>query len=172
MSDFSMDLNSLYGTQTSAKVASNTTNKKAGESLEMEDFLKRMVAQFQNQSMDDTADTSEMMNQMVQMSVIQAVSNLTTLITNTSNMSYSASLVGKEVTIGQYEGSKLNKVVGTVTGTGTMNGAQVLFLDNDETAYQLTDILAVGRVPEKTDAENAQEQTEQTLIDAADGALG
>ena len=37
--------------------------------------------------------------------------------------------------------------MGTVTGTGTLNGQQVVFIGND--SYYLNDIMAVGRLPEK-----------------------
>ena len=148
MSDFSFDLTGVLGTQDTTPVAANSTNKKAGSDLVMDDFLKLMVAQFQNQSIDNTADTTEMMNQMVQMSVIQAITNLTTLISDSTNLSYAASLVGKEVTIGQRTGNEVEEILGTVTGTGTLDGKQVIFLDNGEDPYYLTDIMAVGRLPE------------------------
>ncbi|MCI8360306.1 MAG: hypothetical protein HFE86_03105 [Clostridiales bacterium] len=120
-----------------------TVKKDDGISLDMTDFLKLMIAQFQNQSIDDTADTSEMLNQMVQMQMVQALVNMN----DASVMSYAASLVGKEVTIGTYDAEgKLKEIVGTVTGTGTLNGAQVVFV-NDE-YYTMSEILAVGRLPE------------------------
>ena len=148
MSDYMADLNSLYGVENTAVTASHSTSKTAGSDLDMDGFLKLMVAQFQNQSIDNTADTTEMMNQMVQMSVIQAITNLTTLISDSTNLSYAASLVGKEVTIGQRTGSEVEEILGTVTGTGTLDGKQVIFLDNGEEPYYLTDIMAVGRLPE------------------------
>ncbi|MBE6909699.1 MAG: flagellar hook capping protein [Ruminococcaceae bacterium] len=148
MSEYSFDLTGVLGTQQSSKVAENSTNKKAGGDMVMDDFLKLMVAQFQNQSIDNTADTTEMMNQMVQMSVIQAITNLSTLVSDSTNLSYAASLVGKEVTIGQRSGSSIEEILGTVTGTGTLDGKQVIFLDNRENPYYLTDIMAVGRLPE------------------------
>ena len=147
MSDFSFDLTGVIGTQETVKVATNSTNKKAGSDLVMDDFLKLMVSQFQNQSIDNTADTTEMMNQMVQMSVIQAITNLSTLVTDSTNLSYAASLVGKQVTLGEHDGSKIDPIFGTVTGTGTLDGKQVVFLDNKDTPYDISDILAVGSIP-------------------------
>ncbi len=44
--------------------AQNSTNKDAGKSLDMDDFLLLMVAMFQNQDIDNAASTSDMMNQM------------------------------------------------------------------------------------------------------------
>ncbi len=147
MGDLGLDLNSVFGTQVAEKVATNSTNKKAGSDMVMDDFLKLMVAQFQNQSIDNTADTTEMMNQMVQMSVIQAITNLSTLVTDSTNLSYAASLVGKQVTLGERDGSKVEQIFGTVTGTGMLDGKQVVFLDNEDTPHDLSNILAVGSIP-------------------------
>ena len=54
-----------------------------------------------------------MMNQLMQMSTIQAMAT----VTDAATMSYSASLVGRTVTVGEYVNGKLNEVVGTVTGS-------------------------------------------------------
>ncbi|MPN57912.1 hypothetical protein SDC9_205608 [bioreactor metagenome] len=43
-------------------------------------------------------------------------------------------------------GGELKELLGTVTGTGTLTGQQVLFLGND--SYYLSDIMAIGRLPE------------------------
>ncbi len=141
------DLSRVLGTNgASIKQSQSSTNKKAGSSLDMTDFLTLMVAMFQNQDIDNTASTSEMMNQMVQMSVVQAITDISTLINDSTTLTYAASLVGKEVTIGQYVGGELKELLGTVTGTGTLNGQQVIFLGND--SYYLSDIMAIGRLPE------------------------
>ena len=63
--------------------------------LDMTDFLTLMVTELKNQSIDQTADTSDMLNQLVQMQMVQALVNMT----DASVMSYAASLVGKEVTV-------------------------------------------------------------------------
>ncbi len=132
-----------------AKQATQSTNKKAGTELDMTDFLQLMVAMFQNQDIDNAASTTDMMNQMVQMSVVQAITNINKLIDDSTVLTYAASLVGKEVTIGQYKGKELQEIVGTVTGTGTLNGQQVVFIG--EESYYLNDIMAVGRLPAKKD---------------------
>ena len=115
--------------------------------LDMTSFLKLMVAELTNQSIDQTADTSDMLNQMVQMQMVQALVNMT----DASVMSYAASLVGKQVTVGQYDSEgKLQEVVGTVTGTGTYNGSQVVFVGDKY--YPLSEILAVGTLPPKVES--------------------
>lgn len=146
--DYMTDLSAVMGAQRDMYTgAQNSTNQNAGTgNLTTVDFLKLMVAQFQNQDMENTASASDMLNQMVQMSVIQAVSEITTVVNDATALTYSASLVGKEVTVGQYENGKLTEVVGTVTGTGTLGGKQVIFIGDK--SYYLGEIMAVGRLPD------------------------
>lgn len=129
--------------------------------LTFEDMLSLMVAQFQNQTMDDQASTSDMMNQLVQMSTMQAMNSMVDSMGElqlASVMSYAASLVGQEVTVfdGYDEDGNMIERVGTVTGMGTYGGQQVIFVDGD--MYYLSSILAVGRLPEKsTDIETPED---------------
>ena len=157
MSSYFTDLNGIVSTglETAVSVAQHSTSKKAGKDLQMEDFLQLMVATFQNQTIDNQADISDMMNQMVQMSVVQAITNISTLITESTNLSYAASLVGKDVIVAQQHGRETEQITGTVTGTGTLNGSPVIFMGDK--SYWLSDVLAVGQVPsEEAQAENAQ----------------
>ena len=140
--------------------------------LNFEDFLQLMVQQLQNQTMDNTADTGEMLNQMVQMSTVQMLSSVQDsmeALINASSLSYAASLVGKTVTVGKLDDEgNLQEVVGKVTGTGTYQGAFVIFLDDNE-MYYLNDIMAVGTLPdlpeepeEPTDPTDPTDPTEPT----------
>lgn len=150
MSSYIGDIAALTSTQSSSSV------KKSSDSfgLDMTDFLKMIVAQFQNQDPENAADTSDMLNQMVQMSMIQAIADITDAV----SLSYSASLVGKEVTVGTFDSEgKLQEVVGTVTGTGSYNGSPVIYVDGQ--MYSMSSIMAVGRLPSTEPAQ--PEQPEQ-----------
>lgn len=118
--------------------------------LDFNDFLQLMVAQLQNQTIDNTADTSDMINQMVQMSVVQMMSSVQTsldTLSAASTMTYAASLVGKTVTVGTYdEEGNIQEVVGEVTGTGTYQGSTVVFVNGE--MYPLNSIMAVGTLPD------------------------
>lgn len=146
MSDYLYDLSSLKSLAATTK-ATNSTNTSAGStSLDMTDFLQLIVAQFQNQDPENAASSSDMLNQLVQMSVVQAINT----ITDATTLMYAASLVGKEVTVGQYDSSgKLQEIVGTVTATGTYNGEQVVFVDG--VSYTMSSIMAIGKLPEDTE---------------------
>lgn len=121
--------------------------------LSFTDMLGLMVAQFQNQTMDNQASTTDMMNQLVQMSSMQAMNEMTSNMKElalANVMSYAASLVGKTVTVGVYneKTKEMEEIVGTVQGTGTYDGQQVIYLDNGK-GYFLSDIMAVGWPPKE-----------------------
>lgn len=151
MSEFTQGLNNTYAPRSAMDSANRSANK-SNSDLDMTDFLQLIVAQFQNQSMDDTASTTDMLNQLVQISVVQAISN----ITDATIMSYAGSLVGKDVTIGQYdEMGEFHQIEGTVTGTGTYGGQQVVFV-NDK-SYFLSEIMAIGRLPKVEEPDGDKE---------------
>lgn len=133
--------------------------------LSFEDMLSLMVAQFQNQTIDNQASTTDMMNQLVQMSTMQAMNTMVDSVGElqlASVMSYAASLVDKTVTVfdGYDEDGNMIERVGTVTGMGTYGGQQVIFVDGD--MYYLSSILAVGELPEKKiDIETPEEEEEE-----------
>lgn len=149
------DISALY-TKNTTEI--KTTNSSAGStSLDMDDFLQLMVAQFQNQDPENAADTSDMLNQMVQMAVYQAINN----ITDSTTMMYQASLVGQEVTVGVYdEKGVLTEIVGNVTATGTYGGEPVIFIGDD--CYYLSDIMAIGKLPEIKKEEEKDPEDEKT----------
>lgn len=127
--------------------------QKDKSTLSFTDMLGLMVVQFQNQTIDNQADTSDMMNQLVQMSSMQAMTEMTTQIkelTLANVMAYAASLVGQTVTVGVWneETEEVEEIVGVVKGTGTYDGQQVIYLDNGE-GYFLSEIMAVGTLPPK-----------------------
>lgn len=150
MSDYIGDIASLAKTQSTTA----TKSKSDSTSLNMDDFLQMMVAQFQNQDPENAASTTDMLNQMVQMSMIQAITNITDAV----SLSYSASLVGKEVTVGSFDSEgKLKEIVGTVTGTGTYNGSPVVFVDG--VSYNMSSIMAVGRLPASEDSTSKSDKS-------------
>lgn len=148
------DIAGLLGSN-SITTPKHTTSRKNNTELNMEDFLQLMVVQLQNQTIDDAMDTSEMMNQLVQMQMISAITNMT----ETNVMSYASSLVGKVVTIGLTTQDGLEEREVLVTGTGVMNGQQVIF-GKDNTGkietYGLNQIMAVGQLPPPEETEDPE----------------
>ena len=157
MSNYMADLSALSGTN-ATYTSKNSTSRANNTELNMEDFLTLMIVQLQKQTIDDTADTSEMLNQMVQMQMITALTNMT----DASLMSYASSLVGKEVTIGISSSGGLEERVITVIGTGVSDGQQVIF-GSDGNTYALSQIRAVGRLPEITQPEQPGDSTDKPV---------
>lgn len=130
--------------------------------LDFTDMLGLMVAQFQNQTIDNQASTSDMMNQLVQMSSMQAMTEMSSQmkeLTLANVMAYSASLVGQTVTIGVYgDDGKLTTFEGVVEGTGTYDGQQVIFVNGK--SYLLSSIMAVGKLPPPKDPDGGDDETD------------
>lgn len=163
MSSYIGDIAAMTSTQSTSSVKKSTDTF----GLDMTDFLKMMVAQFQNQDPENAADTSEMLNQMVQMSMIQAIADITDAV----SLSYSASLVGKEVTVGTFDSEgKLQEIVGTVTGTGSYNGSPVIYVDGQ--MYSMSSIMAVGRLPSTEPAQPEQPEQPDVTEPGGTGETG
>ena len=193
MSDYGtgIDLSDLYASKTStgkwqsAKVPMATPaddvnhssktvradSDEANNTLSFEDMLLLMVTQLQNQTIDNTADTNDMMNQIIQMTVMQAITDMKTQVddlTEANIMSYSASLVGKTVTMGivNKNGELVDEKVGVITATGTYNGQRVVYMGDE--MFPLNQIMAVGTLPEKP--ENPEEPGEGEDVDKPEGS--
>ena len=135
----------------------------ANNTLSFEDMLLLMVTQLQNQTIDNTADTNDMMNQIIQMTVMQAITEMSSKVedmTEANILNYTASLVGQTVTLPVYdkEGKLVGEKEGVATGTGLYNGQRVIFV-GDET-YLLNQIMAVGKLPPKPDESEKPDETE------------
>ena len=153
------DVSSLYGTH-KTDLGNEVTIAKKGSNLDLDmtSFIQLMITQLTSQGIDNTMDTSEMLNQMVQMQMITSMVNMTDAVT----MNYAASLVNQKVTVGKYgEDGKLQEIYGTVTGTGTINGQQVIFLDDKE-YYYLSEIMAVGKLPPKVEETPGEDEDNNT----------
>lgn len=135
----------------------------ANNTLSFQDMLLLLVTQLQNQTIDNTMDTSDMMNQIIQMTVMQALTDMKSKVddlTEANVMSYAASLVGQTVTVGilDNKGNLVGEREGVVTGTGIYNGQRVIFIGDD--CYLLNQIMAVGTLPKEKTEDEAGEETE------------
>lgn len=155
----------IYNSEKSTQSSAVSNN-----SLTTDDYWKLMAAQLQYQDMSNPMDNSEMMNQMVQMSSMsamtklsEAVANFSTVTNNLSTVtltSYSTGLLGKEVTVAitekDSEGKEIikEKIKGTVTGVD-LTGATSVYVDGKK--YELSQVMAVGDVPEDKTEGNTEE---------------
>lgn len=127
------------------------------DELSFADMLQLMILQFQNQTMDDTASTTDMMNQLTQMTTMQAMTSMEesiTAMTATNEMLYTSSLVGKEVTVGYFDSAgNFVEETGTVAAAGYYGGFPVVFFEGKSTFFYTSEILSVGRLPDSTTEE-------------------
>lgn len=170
MGDFMADLNNRVGNMKKGTYHINgqtikVQNKGDNLNLDMTDFMQLMITQLTNQGIDDSMDTSQMLEQMVQMQMVTTMTNLT----DASVMSYGASLVGKEVTVAKFgTDGQMEELVGTVTGTGTMDGKQVIVIGDEY--YYLNEILAVGKLPPPKEDEKTDNSGEEgDAVDKGEG---
>jgi len=117
---------------------SSTTSSNAGNSLQMEDFFKLLVAQLSNQDMNNTMDDTQFISQMAQFSMVQALSDLSQV----SATAYSVSLIGKEATIAQSkEDGTLENIRGIVEGVTLYNGSAEIIIEGNR--YPLSSVMLV-----------------------------
>ena len=136
---------------TKAIEAKHSTNKRAGQELDMTDYLMLMITSLQNQTIDDTMSMSDMMNQMSTMSMMQAITNLNDVLSETSSMSYARSLLGEYVTVAVGTGASALQYYGQITGISVLNGEPIIFIGND--MFYLSDIIAIGQLPSADEVE-------------------
>ena len=172
MADVIGSLSSYYGGNVNTSMvkksaeSSYTNSSMDAYGLDMSDFLSLMVAQFTNQSMDNSADINDMLNQLVQMQMVTALASMSTTMetmTDHSIMTYAASLVGKEVTVSGYDkDGNYSELVGEVTATGSYGGEQVIFIEDK--MYYMTQIIAVGRLTSVNTGSGSSGDKSNTLI--------
>ena len=141
-----------------------TSTRDPSGTLSFEDMLLLMVTQLQNQTIDNTMDTNDMMNQIIQMTVMQSLTEVSQQVeemTLANVMNYSASLVGQDVTLGVYdEEGNVKELYGKVEAAGTYDGQQVIFVDGQ--SYFLSSIMAVGKLPPTKDPDNTENPGDNT----------
>lgn len=123
---------SLY--RASAESSAGRTSGSANTGLEMGDFLKLMIAQFQNQSMDSQVDSTQYITQLAQFSAIQAM----TAMTQNLDRQYAASLVGKTVAVQTAGGAVTGKAEGV---NYYSDGSSWVVVGDGE--YALSDVIQV-----------------------------
>jgi Flagellar hook capping protein len=133
------DALSAYAASSAANTATSTAKTKTS-AMDMDDFLKLMVAQLQNQDMYNSTDNSEFMAQMAQYSMVQSLTEMT----EQSKTAYSVSLIGKDVSLKETgtDGSQ-NIIMGTIDGVSLYNGETKIIVKGN--SYDMSDILTVSQ---------------------------
>lgn len=153
-----------------ANLATQAGAKSDNSTLSTEDFWKLIAAELKYQDMSDPMDNSAMMEQIVQMSnmstmssMATAISNFSTVINNLSSVTlttYSTGLLGKEVTVvtkTDENGKVVETKKGIVSGVD-LTGATSVYVDGNK--YELSNIMAIGNVPEVNTENNTDDNTD------------
>jgi flagellar hook assembly protein FlgD len=127
-------------------------DKNSNSSLNFEDFLNIMVSQLQNQDFTNPVDDSQYMVQMAQLSMVQQMQG----ISQDTNRSYAASLLGKVATVSKQLTTGGNAVETGYIDSITFSKDEVQLMINDR-LNKLTDIVQIfdpdyteaGPLPEK-----------------------
>ena len=131
-----MAIDAINSSQTA--IATNSATK-TNSTLAMDDFFKLMVAQLQNQDMNNPVDSTQYTSQMAQFSMVQALADLS----EASKTSYSVSLIGKEVTLAETKtDGSMNTITGTVDGVNLYNGKAEILVNGIK--YPISSIMEVN----------------------------
>lgn len=180
MADFSINDRIMSSLKSLTTDKSTSRELQSEIDLQMTDWLTLLVAQLQNQTMDNQVDTNEMMGQLAQYAQIQAIQDMVSMQEDLYSMSYSsyaASLIGKEVTAAAIETvtnstgttEELVTTKGVVTGVTLFEGEPYVYIG--EKQFALSQIMIVGSVEEeKTEETEDTESVEGT--EGVDGTTG
>jgi len=136
----STDAISNYLTSYSANATSSAQSSTETDenTLDMSDFITLLVAQLQNQDMNNTTDTSEFMAQMAQYSMVEALNEMKEQSVNASSFS----MIGKGVTIsGTDDNGNSYTDQGVVDGV-TLTSGEAKVIVNGST-YSVSDVKQV-----------------------------
>lgn len=141
-------IDSVSRTSTYNQTAKATSQTKSSNTLSMDSFLILMAQQLQNQDPMNPTSQDNYMMQLAQMAVVEAMSSMTQVSIST----YASSMVGKEVTVADYDSKgNIETVTGTVTGISFYYGEPVIYIGDK--GYTMSQIMSVGTVPDSSDSE-------------------
>lgn len=141
-------------------VANNST-------LSMDDFWKLLAAQLRYQDMSNPMSNSEMMNQLTQMASMSAMDAMSTTVNDSmssmaqiSLSTYATGLLGKEITVADVDkdGKMTGTTVGVVEGLSLTGSNPYIYINGKE--YNLSQIMSMGKVPEKEEDKKDETGTE------------
>ncbi|MFU0831610.1 MAG: Basal-body rod modification protein FlgD [Oscillospiraceae bacterium] len=118
--------------------ANNSSSQASGSTLDMNDFLMLLAAQFQNQDVMNPTENTEFIAELAQFSSLQAMSQLTQY----SERQYASSLVGKTVVVGGYDqtGTYVTKQGVVQSAAFSSDGCSIIV---DNSAYELSSVVQV-----------------------------
>lgn len=134
----SVNNNSTYTPPASHRQAPSSS------SLDMDDFMKLLAMQLQNQDMNSPMSNSEMMGQLTSMATVQSMNTFSEL----SSTQYALNLIGQEVKVSDIDKltNEMKMISGTVSGINLSN--MTIFLNDNSKGYGLGNVMEIGTIKE------------------------
>jgi len=154
MNDFNSIIDpSAHYREIQAQAMSMRASQTKEATLGMQDFIKLLVAQLQNQDMLNPMDNTEFISQMATFSTLTAINNMA----EQSFTSYAVSLLGKEVTAAVIDPltGQLERTEGVVTGISLFEGTPKIYIGDK--VFELQSIMTVGKLPDPVDPKEPEE---------------
>lgn len=125
-------------TDTVRKSEVPVTSGKSGSDIDINDFFRLMIAQLQNQSLNDTVDNAQFITQMAQFSTLTQMSELT----KSMQSSMAIALIGKTVNISTMGADgNVQNITGTVEKVSFFNNQPYIYLNGKYYEFsQVTDV--------------------------------
>lgn len=141
--------------------------------LQVDDFLKLLASQLQNQDMMNPMKDTEFMGQLAQFTMLQSVNDMKVYMGNQSEInavSYAMGLVGKTATVATLDkDGKVQKETGEITGVTLYEGQPIIYIGDK--GYYLSQIMVVGTVPEEEKPDEPEIDNELPEVPEVDNDL-
>lgn len=151
-----------YYTDMALQSATQRNSSTTDATLGMQDFIKLLVAQLQNQDMMNPMDNTEFIAQMATFSTLTAINNMA----EQGMTSYAVSLLGKDIT-----GAEINPLTGQLeTYQGTVSAVSLfdssgprIFIGDKSLSLQ--SVMSVGKLPEVKAPDTTPPEDETAPVD-------
>ncbi len=153
-------VNSIARSSSAYSQSSSTAKSRdTSSTLSMDSFLMLMAKQLQNQDPMNPTSQDNYMMQLAQMAVVEAMTSMTQVSVST----YASSMVGKEVTVADYDSQgNLTTVNGTVTGIALYYDEPVIYIGDK--GYSMSQLMSVGKVPETSDSGDSGQSNQTDIV--------
>ncbi len=139
----------------------------SSQNVQLDDFLNLMVAQLQNQDFMDPVDDTQFLSQMATFATMQQMQELASY----SKYNYTASMVGKEVTVAKYDiGGGVQQDKGVIERISFVDEEYLIYVNGN--AYGLHQIMEVSAGTSSSEDTGPQSQDMSLFIsNVTEGAV-
>ena len=123
--------NDIFNAEAAQAYRQSITQRASQDNMTMQDFLMLVVAQMQNQDINNTMDNGQFMAQMAQIASMQAMQELTSAFMSSMSMNYLGRFVRASATVTDADGvTSTTRQEGYVERV-SFNGGEARVLVND-----------------------------------------